>query len=489
MKMVRLAMCTLVATVAWAPVARASLLVAADDAYIRLDGPSVNDTSLSVSSWLGSPPNLTRHILIAFDLSAFDVSPGFVSAELRLGVPVSQNLSGGPGTHEVRRLLRDFDEGDVTWAEYDDSANLAWQTAGALGANDATNVATGVSAGDTNGTAWAGGGLDVTAAANAWVAAGDTTKLGFLILPESNFDLYRYGSTESADGPGPGPVLVFTLEVPEPSTAMLLGVGGLIVVRYLRRWRVSARVMRGARFEAPMHRRNAFTLIELLVVIAIIAMLAALLLPALNRARARAKAGVCLSNLKQLGTAMTIYADDHDGYFPHTTAVISSYPYELSAFPDKLVDAGLVPGYDDTSFNSLFACPDYDLGDYASQYTWVINTYAAHLNVVGYWFNDGWQVNRVPLQAIADTEKIVLIGDGVYQLQPTHVYVSFGGYQGSLPADHRYGFEIGKYHLNGTRQLADTWVRYAHNGTPQGLFVDGHAEARHGPWDPILIPQ
>ena len=79
--------------------------------------------------------------------------------------------------------------------------------------------------------------------------------------------------------------------------------------------------------------RTNFTLIELLIVIAIIAILAALLLPALNKARQKANSIRCISNTKQLGTSMQMYVDDNNGWFPTIYSWRFCFPSRRPAKP------------------------------------------------------------------------------------------------------------------------------------------------------------
>jgi prepilin-type N-terminal cleavage/methylation domain-containing protein len=65
------------------------------------------------------------------------------------------------------------------------------------------------------------------------------------------------------------------------------------------------------------HVGQGFTLVELLVVIAIIAILAALLLPALSNAQARARSATCKNRLHQMGLGLQMYVEEHQGKFPY----------------------------------------------------------------------------------------------------------------------------------------------------------------------------
>jgi len=95
--------------------------------------------------------------------------------------------------------------------------------------------------------------------------------------------------------------------------------------------------------------RAGFTLIELLVVIAIIALLAAMLLPALARAKAKAQLANCLSNLKQLGMTFTMYTSDNREGFPY-----SGRDWPQLPFVDLLK---LVDPYISTNGRAFFRCP------------------------------------------------------------------------------------------------------------------------------------
>ena len=104
-----------------------------------------------------------------------------------------------------------------------------------------------------------------------------------------------------------------------------------------------------------MKKSRGFTLIELLVVIAIIAILAGMLMPALQQAREKARRTNCSSNLKQIGTSLKTYAIDFQGKFPIGYSPLGSI--EGTVLSQGAAGLEVLRGYDYLTDYNVYVCP------------------------------------------------------------------------------------------------------------------------------------
>lgn len=203
----------------------------------------------------------------------------------------------------------------------------------------------------------------------------------------------------------------------------------------------------------PRNHGRAFSLIELLVVIAIVALLLGVMLPALGRARQSAHSTVCLSNVRQIGLAWSMYSGDHDDRAaPYMVNVDGRRVYWWGAEDDALqrIDhtRGTISAYLDSALHdgSVFECPAQAPGSYINQSrfdqptsTYGYNGYGLAPPTTGYGLTrQSWR----RLSDLRQTSEVFVIGDSMMilgalrnsaLLDPPRVFQSWGWTQNYFP--------------------------------------------------------